>query len=253
MTSDQNSEITGSIGGGEIPQGKSIWSIIFGVFTGPAEAFAAYNLKPTIIIALLVAIVMGVLFSVPVAKYQAMMQYDMMSKSPTLPAQVLDQMKDGIDNPNYLSAGIGAALVLLIVDLIAALIAWGIGSFVMGGDSTFKKVWGVTVLGGLIFQLGNLVKLPLMMAKGNMYVSFGLAALFPDKDFTSVFYWLLYYVDAFMIWSIIVSGIGYGIVFNISRGKGIWVAAISTLIITGVMMGLALVGMSFAGVEITFF
>jgi hypothetical protein len=253
MTSDQNSEFKGSVSAGETTPEKSIWSIIIGVFSAPAEAFAAYNPKPSIIIVLVVAIVLGVLFNVPVAKYQAQMQYDMMSQSTTLPPQVLDQMREGIENPNYASGGIFGAIVQVIMGLIGALIAWGIGSFIMGGDSTFKKIWGVSILGGLIFLVGNLVKLPLMMAKDSMYVSFGLAALFPDKGFTSILYWLLFYFDAFMIWSIIVSGIGYGVVFNISRGKGIWIALITTLIIMGIMMGLALVGMSFAGVEITFF
>jgi hypothetical protein len=137
--------------------------------------------------------------------------------------------------------------------IIIALIAWGLGSFVMGGDSTFKKVWGVCLLGSLITMVGGIVKLPLIIAKGNMYVSFGLAALMPDKDFTSILYGVLFFFDAFMIWALIVTGIGFPVVFNISRGKGIAVSLIIDLLFVTFMIGAMAIGMGFAGVKITFF
>lgn len=232
---------------------RSIWNIMVGVFAGPAEAFSAYNKRPRIWAILLVSICLALIFNFFVAEYQSKMQYDIMSKSKSLPPQVLDQMKEDTENPNQVTGGIAGSVMIVVIGLLSALLAWGIGSFAMGGDSTFKKVWGVSLLGGLVYLVGNLVKLPLMITKGNMYVSFGLAVLMPDKDFTSILYWLLYYLDAFMIWSMIVTGIGYAAVFNISRGKGIAVAVISSLIMTFVMMGLALLGMSLAGVEVTFF
>jgi len=313
---------------------RSIWSIMVGVFTGPAEAFAAYDkrqarripifaailafffgpfgmlyvrrfwvalgIQVVVLIlglivgrltgaymtmyflslaysismsiwafrisqlkeertdqlwwgVLVISLILAMTYNGLVTEYQAQMQYDMMSQSRVLPPQVLDQMKEGVEHPNYIKGGLTGGVAQIIIALLTALLAWGIGSFVMGGDTKFSKVWGVALLGELIYLVGNLVKLPLMMAKGSMYVSFGLAAFMPDKDFTSIMYWLLYYLDGFMIWSIIVTGIGFAAVFNISRGKGIAVAAISSVIMMVVMMGLALMGMSLAGVEITFF
>jgi len=108
-------------------------------------------------------------------------------------------------------------------------------------------------LAGFISIVGSLVKLPLMAAKNSMYVSFGLAALLPNKDFTSIVYWFLYFFDGFIIWSMIIAGIGYGVVFNISRGKGIAIAVIVTFIVAAISMALMAVGMSLAGVKITFF
>jgi hypothetical protein len=253
MVTEESADMNGAgpVGSGEAQRG--IWSIMVGVFTGPAEAFTSYDKKPRIWVILLVSIALGLVFSAFLAEYQAQMQYDLLSQSQALPPQVLDEMKEGAENPDLIGGAITGAIMQVVIGLITALLAWGIGSFVMGGDSKFKKVWGVTLLGGLIYLVGSLVKLPLMMAKGSMYVSFGLAALMPDKDFTSIMYWLLYYLDAFMIWSMIVTGIGYAAVFNISRGKGITVAVISSLIVVLIMMALALLGMSLAGVEITFF
>lgn len=138
--------------------------------------------------------------------------------------------------------------------LIVALISWGIGTFIFGGSSKFKTIWGVTILASLIPGICNLiVRLPMIMAKGDMYVSIGLAALFPDMDFRAIFYTVLFYLDAFAIWCMIVTGIGYAKALNISTGKGIATSVIVTLIMTTAFIGMSVLGMSFAGVEITWF
>jgi len=232
---------------------SSIWKIMVGVFTSPAEAFAAFNRKPRIIAVILVSIVLVFITNFFMTEYSARMQYDLVSQSTIIPPQQLDNMKADADNPDRLMGGVFAAVGQFVGVLIFALIAWGLGAFVMGGDSTFKKVWGASLLGGLIPLVGGLIKIPLVMAKDSMYVSLGLAALFPGKDFTSIMYSVLFYLDAFMIWGLIVTGIGYATVFNISRGKGLTISIIIDLLFITVMIGLMSVGMSFAGVKITFF
>jgi len=253
MASDQNAGHSNEMIASNDASESSIWKIMVGVFTAPTEAFAAFNLKPRILMVLLVTIVLGFITNYFMTEYSAQMQYDMVSQSTIIPPQQLEQMRADAANPNRLTGGLVAVGGQFIGVLIFALIAWGLGSFLMGGDSTFKKVWGVSLLSGLISMIGGLVKLPLIMAKDSIYVSFGLAALFPGKDFTSIMYSVLFYLDAFMIWALIVSGIGFAAVFNISRGKGITIAIIIDLLFIVVMVGLMSVGMSFAGVEIKFF
>ncbi len=253
MVSDQNDSNNLETTGADTVEERSIWSIMAGIFTAPTEAFAAFNRKPQIIIVLVVTLLLGMISSYFIAEYQAQMQYDMVSQSATIPAQSLDQMREGIENPSRITGALLGAAGQLFAGVIVALLAWALGSFIFGGDSTFKKVWGVSLLGGLIMMVGALVKLPLIMAKGSMYVSFGLAALFPEKDFTSIVYSVLFYLDAFLIWAMVVSGIGYAAIFNITRGKGIAIAIILDIIMISVMIGLMAIGMSFAGVELTFF
>jgi hypothetical protein len=241
--------------GGDMPDAgttSSIWGIMTGVFTSPSKAFQDFNQKPRILIPLIVVLVMNLVFAGLTAKYSAQLQYDMMKTSTTLPPQVLDQMEANVEDSNPITGSLGGGIAAVAISLIIALLAWGIGSFVFGGDSKFKKVWGVFLLGSIIFGVGNLLKLPLMIAKDSMYVSFGLAALFPDKDFTSILFIILSFIDAFMIWSIIVEGIGCATVFGISRGKGYATAIIVSLLMTAVYIGFMVIGMSFAGVEITF-
>ncbi len=253
MVLEENAERGDAIPAGEAAGDRSIWKIIIGVFAGPTEAFNAYNRNATIWVPLILAILLGFAVHSIQSGYWSKMVPEIMSQSSRMPPEILDKMQQDAANPKPLLGGLQGAGGQVIGSVIIALFAWGVGSFVMGGKTTFKKVWGVTLLGSLIVLVGGLITAFLMMAKGNVYVSIGLAAFFPDKDFSSILYTVLYILDGFMIWGLVATGIGYGRIFNISSGKGIAVAFITTLIVVFIPMALMIIGMSFAGVKITFF
>lgn len=252
MSSNEDSEQVDVAGAGEVAD-RNIWAIMVGMFTGPTEAFAAFSRRPRIWMVLIVAILLGLINNGVMTPYSAKMQYELLSKSTVVPPQILEQSRQQIENPDYIKGAASAVVGQIVIGLIFALIAWGVGIFIMGGSSTFKKVWGATLLGGLIYLVGALIKLPLIVAKESMYVSFGLAALFPDKDLTSILYGILFYFDAFMIWGMIVTGIGYATIFNISRARGMTISVALSLLGVIFMIGATAFGMSFVGVEITFF
>ncbi len=229
---------------------KSIWSIIIGIFTSPTEAFAAYKQKPTIIVPLIIVFIMIAIAGAVTAKYGAMLQYEMLKTSELMPPQALEQIRQSVENPNYINAALVGPIVMIIVGLIVALIAMFLGNVIFAGKAKFKPIWGVAILGGIISGLGGLVRIPLVYAKGTILVSIGFAALMPGKDFTSLLYAFLYFADLFAIWAVIVSGIGYSLIFDLSRGKGIAIAAIAFLILTIVGIGLQAIGLSLAGVDI---
>lgn len=226
---------------------------MIGVFTSPASAFEEYVKKPNWWLPLIIVIIGTIVFSVLSQPYQAQLQYDMMKNSNTLPAQALEQMKNSIDNPNYVGTIIGAAFMSVLPGILVALLAWGIGSFIFGGQAKFLTLWGVTLMGGLITTLDNLLKIPLMMAKDTALVSIGPAALFPDKGPTAILFLVLLILDVFVIWSMIVTGMGYSKALKISNGSGIATSVIATLILIIVGTGLQIIGMKFAGVETTWF
>jgi hypothetical protein len=217
-----------------------------GVFTSPTQAFADFKPKPSILVPLIVTLVVAGLSAVLIARQAGMTQYEMLQTSTVLPPQALEQMRTDAENPSILKSGLGGGVAVVVIGVLAALLAWFLVSVVFGKSAKFKTVWGVELLGGLL-------RVPLVLAKDSMLVSYGLAALFPQKDFTSIFYSILFYFDAFAIWGIIVAGYGYATVFELSKGKGITIAAISTGILVFVMIALGAVGMSLAGVDISFF
>ncbi len=233
---------------------KSIWSLMVGVFTSPTYTFTEYCKKPAIIVPLFIVLVMVGLTGALTAKQGAMTQYDLMKHSTVIPQEILETMyQEALDTGSFNVRGfIGTMVGYVLVSLIIALIAWFLGSFVFGGEAKFKLVWGTSIMGALISSLGGLLKVPLVLAKDTAYVSLGPAAFLPVKSFASVLFSLLFYLDFFAIWAIIVTGIGFGIAFGISQGKGIAICSIITLIGIGLLVAGTVLGLSFAGVEVSF-
>lgn len=252
MDSQQQPEVASV--GGEVP--RSIWSIIVDVFVSPTRAFADFSRKPRVLIPLILLILLTVVTGYFTNEYSSKMVMEMMKNATKLPPEAMDAMQKSMATQSIARTVmnmVGGALMVTIMGLVAALVSWFLGSFVFGGQSKFLGVWGVTLLGSLIPLSGGLLRVPLMIAKDSIYVSFGLAALFPDKDFTSFMYSFLYQLDIFAIWSIIVTGIGYAAIFRLSRGRGMAVSVIVALLFTLISISMQLLGWSAMGIKITFF
>jgi hypothetical protein len=232
--------------------GKGIWSVIVGVFSAPGQAFARYNQQPSIWVPLILTVVLIFVFSGLFSPYQSQAQLELMRRSPSIAPEMLQMIEQQSANSGFLRGALAGGAFGLIATILGALLAWLIGTFFFGGITTFKKIWGVTLLGGLIGCVGKVLLLPLVMAKNSVTVSIGLGALYPSKDITSVLYMILMYFDGFTIWAIIVTGIGYAAIFAFSRGKGIAVSVIVSLVGMVAALGLAVIGMSFAGLDIHF-
>jgi hypothetical protein len=232
---------------------RSIWAIIGDVFLAPTNAFDSFKLKPTIWVPLILIILLGAISGGLPYKQSAQAQIDMLSTSTTLPAPVLEAMRTAAQNPSPITSTAGGAIVLPIITLIGALIAWFFGSFIFGKKAAYLHVWGVVLLADLIALVGGVLRSLLIVAKDSIYVSLGPAALLPGKDFTSILYAILYYTDIFAIWSVIVAGFGYAAIFGISRGKGMTISVVLWALGILFAVGGQLIGFSFAGVDVSFF
>lgn len=232
---------------------KSIWGIIGDVFFSPAQAFEAFKQKPTIWVPLILVAVMGATAGFLLAEVSGIDQYEMMKTSTTLPPVALEQMRQGIDDPNQIGGAIGGALVMPIITVVSALLAWFIGGFLFGGKKVkFTEIWGVGLLAALIPTAGGLIRVPMAIAKGTAQVSIGPAALLQQTDYVSILRFIFMFTDVFAIWSLIVISFGYSAIFGFSAGKGAAVAIINWLVMTSLGIGLMMFGLSFAGVEIRF-
>ena len=231
---------------------RSIWAIVGDVFLAPVKAFDAYKLKPTIVVPLILTIILAALSGGIPYQQGADAQVEMLGRSTTLPPQAMEQIRRQAENPSPVTSVIGGGIGLVVISLLGALLAWFIGSFIMGKKAKYSHVWGVEMLAGLIGLVGAVLRAILVVAKDDLFVSIGPAALMPGKDFTSILYSILYFADVFAIWSLIVAGIGYAAIFGFSRGKGIAVAVCVWLLSMIVFITMQVVGFSFAGVDITF-
>lgn len=241
--------------GSETGAKKSVWAIVIGVFTAPKETFSAYNERPRILVPLIVAVILACVYSYFFKPYDDAAGMAMLRQSSRLTPEMVQQMEQQSLNPGTVGRVISAIVMVakpVAITLIGGLAAWLIGTFFFGGKTTFRKIWGVTILGSLITSLGGILLLPLVVAKNSVLISLGPAAIYPHKELTSVLYLILSYWNLFAIWSVIVTGIGYAAIYGFPQSKGITISVILTVLATLLMVGAAYVGMGFAGVDIHF-
>ncbi|MDH4156366.1 MAG: YIP1 family protein [candidate division Zixibacteria bacterium] len=115
----------------------------------------------------------------------------------------------------------------LVMPLVAAVLAMFWGNVVMAGRAGFRQVLSVMLCGGLIYGLGKLLIAPLILARQSAYVSLSLGVLAPQKAMSDVLYVALSRIDLFIIWEIIVIGIGLSILHGFSRNKGYVLSVLS--------------------------
>jgi hypothetical protein len=87
------------------------------------------------------------------------------------------------------------------------------GNFLFGGKANFWIIVNVVAYAALVGLLGDLVRSALVLSKDSISVYTGLGLLKPIDDGSFLFY-LIRQIDAFTIWRIIVTAIGFGVVYN---------------------------------------
>lgn len=250
MESTQPGVVTGTPG-----PSPSVWSRIGNVFFSPTQAFENYSVSTSALVTLIIlTVVLSIAMTFPIMKYQTLEQIRVLETSPNIPPQALEQMRQNAENPGLVGSIVVTPIVILIIGIIGALLAWMFGGFIFGGKKvSFATVWSVALLGGLISMIGAVLKVPLIIAKESVRVSFGLAALLGSMKPTAIFYTFASYLDVFAIWSLIVTGIGYALIFGFTRGKGIAISVLVWVIVLGAAISLQVMGLMLAGVDVTFF
>lgn len=257
MTTDDIPEQTGE-SGVDVSDDKSVFGIITGIFTSPTEAFESFDKIASfkvIIVPLIIVVLATMVMTLASAQFEAQDQYNLLKNSTVFPQSELQKMQDkaqeGASGSDLALKAVLTILAIPAMTTLVSLIVWGMGNFIFGGKTNFTRVWGVTILAGLIGGLNSLLKVPLILAKGTTSVTYGLAALMPGKNVTSMLYFFFLSLDGFVIWATIVGGLGYAVIYKFTPGKGIVLSTVVTLLGVAVGMAGVAIGMSFAGVEIS--
>jgi hypothetical protein len=205
-----------------------LFSRLANLFFSPASTFKAIQEKPDWIVpALLFAVVMALFGYIQVTdpgliKAQREMMEQMMEKMHVPAEQVAQQMEAGqararITTP--LGAFLGPVIMLIF---IGSGIWLFVSNVVFGAKSRYAQMLGVTSYTALITALGTLVKLPIMVAKGELMVHFSIATFLPaTMSKTFIYTFLMFATDIFNIWTIAVLSIGIAVVANLKTSK-VW-------------------------------
>ncbi|MEW5995657.1 MAG: YIP1 family protein [Candidatus Zixiibacteriota bacterium] len=194
------------------------------IFYKPAEFFAALKDNPKVLVPYIAYAILLIIFFVAAVNVIVEMQLSSPQFQERMQGQtVTPQIKQWMTYQTM----IGGPLVMLLMPLIAAAFALFWGNVVFSGNARFKQLLSVMLYGELIYGLGMLVLLPIILVKKSLLVGFNLGVLAAGQGPDSVLYLALSKIDLFVIWEIIVIGIGLSILYNFTRNKGYLLSVLS--------------------------
>jgi hypothetical protein len=108
-----------------------------------------------------------------------------------------------------------------VVVLIFTGLYFVVFNVILGGTATFKQALGILTHSSVITALGVALGAPLMYMKGTMSTMgpFNLGALLPMLDEKSYLVQFLGFIDPFRVWGIIVTAIGFSVLYRRKAGS----------------------------------
>ncbi len=145
-----------------------------------------------------------------------------------------------------ISVGLGTARTLLGY-LICAVVLYGMG-LVMGGQATFKQLFPVAAWATLPFVLRDLIHAVMTLVTGRVAIA-GIAGVFSPQEAASLagLYSILSQFDVFLLWSMVLLGVGVAVTAKLSIGKSIVVVLTYAVISAGLLLALGLAGRALGG------
>ncbi len=134
--------------------------------------------------------------------------------------------------------------LFLLAPLVESAFAAFWGNFIMAGNARFKQLLSVILYGEIIYAAGFLVQVPLMLYKKTVLVSLSLGVLVPNPSPTNVLYLILSKINVFLIWELIVVGIGLSIIYGFSRNKGFLLSVLSVGLLAALQLATSLIGIA---------
>ncbi|HDP98889.1 MAG TPA: YIP1 family protein [bacterium] len=114
---------------------------------------------------------------------------------------------------------INVIIFTVLFYVLFSLLLWFLGNIILGGETTFKKIFSVNLYAGLISALGIVISIPLILIKKSINIHFSLASLLSDDQIGTFLYRVLRSFDIFSIWYFVVLTIGFSVIYKFSIKK----------------------------------
>jgi len=129
--------------------------------------------------------------------------------------------------------------------LLAALLHFG--STLLGGRGSMQSALNIVAWGSLPFAVRDILRIVFILAAGHAIASPGLSGFASTAGFASQ---LLARADIFLLWSVILLIIGFGIADSLPRGKAVTGVLVVMLLVLLAQAGLGTLGSGFSGIAV---
>jgi len=219
----------------------------FGLYFSPTETFESIDRKPDWVMPLLLLSLISALAFIlllPVIR-ESQIQTLIDQRGMTY-----EEAKASLEKAAVYLKFVTPVITFISVWVVAFAISgifFVVNNYLLGGECSYKKVlsvysWSAFAVG----VIGAIVRIPLVLAKGSIYVQTSLAAFLSEDQRGEFIYRLLSKFDLFTIWLVVLLIIGFSVTFRFSRGK----SAASVLSLWGIYIVLSvLLGGLFGGMH----
>ncbi len=223
-----------------VPEMSAMQKII-GIFTAPRQTFEAIDQNPTWLLPFLIGIVIFLIFQTLTVDIQMSERIEIMEAQGRLSAEQLEAAKTSMTGPMKYVGFIAGPIVWLIMILIMAAIFYVASNLMIGGDSSYKKVFAIVCWSGLVGTLSLIVMTLLILSKGTMQgVALDLTILLdtpPIGGEKSALYRIFSNLNVFTIWQVVLWIIGLSVTYKATTKK----AAVPILSLWGIWIVLSVV------------
>jgi hypothetical protein len=203
---------------------KGLFARVVGVMFSPRAAYADVAARPHCLGVLLFVLLVGSAGSYTFLSTQvgqnAMLDQQVRQMEgfgrPVTDAQY-ERMEQIAPYGKYFAVGY-QVIVLPLVAVIVAGLAFAVFNAVLGGDASFRQVFAVVVHSGVVLSVLQSLGLPLAYVRESLSSSTNLAIFAPFLDENSFAARLLGAVDLIFIWWIISLAIGLGVLYKKRTG-----------------------------------
>jgi len=212
------------------------------IFYAPTAFYEKLKNEPKILVPYLVYFILIVISMFMISELLVQHQISSPQLQERLPGQpITPELRQIL----YWQNIIGGSLIMALAPLLAAAMATFWGNFVFAGKSKFKSILSVVLYGEVIYAAGAIIGALMMLAKKSIMASLSLGILVADRGANSVAYVALSKIDLFIIWEIIVVGIGLSIIFGFSRNRGYVLSVLSVGMLSIIHIALTAIGSLF--------
>ena len=199
-------------------------SSYFDVIASPKKAFETIFTEKLPVWVPLVLILLVTYAGTFIIYEQAMdMQIALLEVNPDVGEDQMDQAMQGME---MMKSGamkyFGAAMPVVITPIfyaISALLILLAGNFVFGGKAKFADLFTLVTYSSAVGLVSWVAQLLVFFITGNAPTFFSGAAFLPLEEYYTTVYALLSTLDIFMIWSLIVTGIGINVLYRFDMTK----------------------------------
>jgi hypothetical protein len=224
--------------------GMGFWAKFVNIFVNPQKTFIELDQRPTWLVPLIIMVLLTLIITYITFPIIIQSQLEMLRSNPNISAEQLRAIEQQLGERIATQKYIGLAAQLIIIPVIFFLLAgifYFVGSVILGGDSTYRRVLAVWTWSSLIGIVAAIVRVPLVFIKQNVRFSISPALLLPGDAVDSTLYTILSQFDFFLIWQLAVFAFGFGLIYKFSTTK----AYVTVGVLWGIWIVIAVVGSDF--------